>query len=335
VARAKPPARPFLPATRYVPPPPLTSTASKVWLVLSVVAAYVLQFGLGVLTAVLVFFIRQNGELDLEPQTTAQYLANLLIIGGLTFSLSMAVVLVYRARAHWPWSDLGVRPLPRTRAARFQWWRAAMVFLAALMTGFLVLSLLSFVNGSGDYPMPDTPAIAQLIGVLPMALMAGIGEELLVVAFLVVAMERLGAKPWLIYVVAVLARLAYHVYYGPGVIGLAIWAVAAVWVFRRTRLIVPSIAVHVLWDVNAGLGTVAPGITAIGALAALLCVVVTGIVHLVTRRQPDPFGEAYVLDASASGGGGTAPGWYPWVGPRPGETFERYWDGRAWTTYVR
>ena len=343
---ARRPKRPFLPAAQWTPAPVIRKRSSRWILGGCVLLAYVVQFGIGILNAVAVFVIRQKGTLGVPRESTAAYLFDVFVLGGVTFLLSITVVLVYRRRAHWTWRDLGVARLPRDAAGRRMWWRAAMVFLAALAAGFLVLGLLSSLHGSGGYPQVDTPASTQLLAVVPTAVMAGVGEELVVVAFLVVALERLGARPWLIYTIAVVARLAYHVYYGPAVVGLLIWALASVWVFRRTRVIVPSVVVHTLWDVNAGLASIdATAVLAgLGALVALGCLVVTGIVHLATRRRPEPpqtappwGGGPYPSPVQPGWGPPPVPlalpppGWYPDpLDPR----VRRYWDGRSWTFHV-
>jgi hypothetical protein len=54
----KRPARPFLPKVPRPNVPVLTSTASRATLIAVLALAYVLQFGLGILTAITVFLIR-------------------------------------------------------------------------------------------------------------------------------------------------------------------------------------------------------------------------------------------------------------------------------------
>ena len=330
----KRPARPFLPK---VPPPPvhrLTSFGSKAKLIGTFAAAYVLQFGLGVLTAVAVFVIRQDGELEEQVYTSSGYVLTFLFFGLIPFALSMTVIAVYRYRAHWSWSELGITHVPRDWFERRLWWRSSIVYLAALMVSVIVMGLLSGLRGSGDYPEAEGADLVRALSIVPQSLMAGIGEELLLVAFLVVAMERLGANGPTIYVVAVVLRIAFHLYYGPPVMGLVIWALVAVWIFRRTRTVMPLIIVHTLWDVNALSSEFVPIVTGLIMLTTLGAIVVTGIVHLATRRAPDPFEvpAAQQWTGPPPTPALPAPGWYldP-VDPR----LWRWWDGYAWTWHTR
>jgi len=330
----KRPARPFLPKVPRPDFPVLTGTASRAKLIAVLALAYVLQFGLGILTAITVFLIRQDGELEQQAYTNPEFALTLLFFGFVPFALSMTVIAVYRKKAGWTWSELGVARLPRTWSERRLWWRSAIVYVAALWVSGIIMALLSGLKGSGDYPTEEGADAARIIGILPQSLMAGIGEELLLVAFLVVAMERLGARAPLIYTVAVILRLAFHLYYGPAAIGLVLWALVAVWIFRRTRLVMPLIFVHVLWDVNALSAEFLPVFTGLIMLATLGCIVVTGIVHLATRRAPDPFEvpAAQQWTGPPPTPALPAPGWYldP-VDPR----LWRWWDGYAWTWHTR
>jgi hypothetical protein len=265
----------------------------------------------------------------------------------------MTVIAVYRKKAGWTWTELGVARLPRTWSERRLWWRSAIVYVAALWASGIIMALLSGLNGSGGYPTEEGADAARILGILPQSLMAGIGEELLLVAFLVVAMERLGAKAPLIYTVAVILRLAFHLYYGPAAIGLVLWALVAVWIFRRTRLVMPLIIVHTLWDVNALSSEFLPIVTGLIMLTTLGCIVVTGIVHLATRRNPDhfevPLAQQLAAQQAVTPQQGSAA--QPWAGhgwtpgmpalPAPGwyrdpadPRLWRWWDGYAWTWHT-
>lgn len=330
---AKRRARPFVPEVPSPPLPVISSTGRKVGLIATIALAYVLQFGIGVLSAVVVFVIRQDGELEVTEYTTSEFVLTMVFFAFVPFALSMLVVALYRRYAGWSWRELGVVARPRGWFERRVWWRSAVAYLVALWGSFVLMQLLSFLRGSGSYPESEGAEVARILAIVPQSLMAGIGEELLLVGFLVVALERLGAKPWTIYTVAVVLRLAFHMYYGPPALALIIWAVISVWLFRRTRLIMPLVIVHVLWDVNGLSAEWTPVVSGLVLLATLIAVIVTGIVHLVTRRQPDP--EDAIPPSPPWQPVATAaavpPGWY--ADPQDPIGW-RWWDGQGWTGHA-
>ena len=69
-------------------------------------------------------------------------------------------------------------------------------------------------------------------------------------AFVVSTLRQAGRTLPEITIVAMLLRMSYHDYYGPGVIGIAVWAAVFIWLYLRTGSIVPLIIVHFFWDVT-------------------------------------------------------------------------------------
>lgn len=110
----------------------------------------------------------------------------------------------------------------------------------------LMSLLIVFGYGAYDSYEPN-PLLDFVLGPLS-ALAAGLGEEVLLVGALTVVAERAGWSTARLYLVAVGLRIAFHVYYGFAVLALIPWAVVAVWLFRRTRTVLPLVACHALWN---------------------------------------------------------------------------------------
>jgi hypothetical protein len=121
----------------------------------------------------------------------------------------------------------------------------------ALVAGSIVTSILA----TGHFPFGQHSA-ANVVLDLSAALNAGVVEELVVLGFLVTTLEQAGRPRSEIAVVALVARGGYHIYYGPGAIGILIWAATFLWLFWRFRSVVPMIIVHIGWDAMAFLGVV-------------------------------------------------------------------------------
>ena len=142
-------------------------------------------------------------------------------------------------------SDIGIAPKWAThRAYRWQGLGVGLMFVAAVTVSSLMLHLAS---PHAKYPFL-TPNAWHLLYEIPHSIAAGVTEELVVLAFFITVLEQARVRPWAIYVAGVALRLSYHVYYGPGVIMFGIWAVATIWLFRRTRRVMPLIIAHAVYD---------------------------------------------------------------------------------------
>ncbi|MGH3167814.1 MAG: CPBP family glutamic-type intramembrane protease, partial [Trebonia sp.] len=89
-------------------------------------------------------------------------------------------------------------------------------------------------------------------------------------------------------IVGVLVRCSYHIYYGVGVIGIAVWATAFVLLYLRFRSVIPLIILHFLWDATLFLGEKWIAVTGIGnllAVALLLTGVILWLVDVSSRRS--------------------------------------------------
>jgi hypothetical protein len=93
---------------------------------------------------------------------------------------------------------------------------------------------------------PHVPA-ALLVGLVA-SLLAGVVEEIVVLGYLVRRLEQRGYSATTVIVIAMVVRVSYHLYYGPGAIAIALWALATVLIYRRIRRLAPFIICHVVWD---------------------------------------------------------------------------------------
>ena len=171
----------------------------------------------------------------------------------------------------WPGYAHYMPPRPPTRRGRgWQFTRGYVVSMAGVL-GFLI-SVVVYTNVTGyQTGAPDQGTSPYLVPVgLVVALAAGFGEEMLVTGLTVNALESagfLGKRAWLIYVVAVCLRIPFHLYYGWASLGVIIFTVVNIWVYRRWRLLWPIVLAHATYDFIEYLASVAP--SAVGGLLIL------------------------------------------------------------------
>ncbi|HUD38288.1 MAG TPA: CPBP family intramembrane glutamic endopeptidase [Streptosporangiaceae bacterium] len=156
--------------------------------------------------------------------------------------------------------------------------------IAALIAGGIVTGQLE----TGHLPQPAHASLAYLLYATADSVAAGVVEETVVLAFVVTTLRQAGRPLPEIVIVAVLLRCSYHDYYGPGVVGIAIWASVFVWLFLRTGSVIPLIVVHVGWDTAIFLAQRWHAIRTGEAIFVLLVIVAAAISWLaeVSRRNP-------------------------------------------------
>ncbi len=245
--------------------------------------------------------------------------------------LAVAVVLLLSARRGVSPAALGLRVgrhgdgrVNVSQSIRIMGWS----FLAIIVGGVLNAAL-----QSGSLP-PFKDNAPSLIYAMFDSLQAGVVEEMVVLAFVVVTLRQARRPWWEVTVVALILRGAYHIYYGPGVLGILVWAALFCWIYLRFRQLWPLIVCHALWDMVAFLSRPAPVVAGVGVLAVLALWVTSIILWLVARgeRSGRPRPPTYGWPAEANAPwlpGGPPSGWgrpprvdgpaqgYPGVGPGP------------------
>lgn len=232
--------------------------------------------------------------------------------------LAVAVVLLLASRRGVSPAALGLR-VPRRPNGTFAAGQTvrivAWVFLAIIL-GDILNALLQ----SGGYPQ-STPNAPELIFSAFDAAQAGIIEELVVLAFVVVTLRQARRPWWEVTVVALVLRGAYHIYYGPGVVGILLWAALMYWIYLRFRQVVPMMATHAVYDATLFIGQRFHLVVGIGLLAVIGIFIAAGVSWLAERDSAP----------STPIAAGPAPGWYP---DPAGYNCWRWWDGRTWTHHV-
>ncbi|HEY1826701.1 MAG TPA: CPBP family glutamic-type intramembrane protease [Acidimicrobiales bacterium] len=96
---------------------------------------------------------------------------------------------------------------------------------------------------------PPTPAIFLIAGLLT-SLSAAVVEEIVVLGYLVRRLEQRGWSPAVVVLVALAVRVSYHVYYGPAVVPVVLWAFVTLLLYLRFRRLLPFIICHFVWDAH-------------------------------------------------------------------------------------
>ena len=186
------------------------------------------------------------------------------------------------------------------------------VFLLVFVASFLVGGLLETALHLKSFPVDDpVHGLAYLPVLLVSGLVAGIVEETVVLGYLVRRLEQLGFGTFPIVVIGVAVRASYHVYYGPGVIPIILWATASIIFYRKIRRLAPFIIVHSLWDMSLFLGQAVGGwVIGIEFIVLMPLSIVFCALWWPRKQRPIP-GWPPLPPPSGAGG------WLPPGGPGP------------------
>ena len=242
--------------------------------------------------------------------------------------LALAVVLLLASRRGVTARDLGLR-IPRRddgRVAVARFVRLSGWCFVAIIVGNVFVALLQ----TGSLPDEHTGA-PELIFSVFQAAQAGVIEELVVLAFVVVTLRQAGRPWWEVTTVALVLRAAYHIYYGPGVVGILVWAALFYWIYVRSRELLPLMVCHGLWDAVAFLGRASTGVVVVAELG-LLALWISGVILWLIERNnrpagvaphgAGPYGAAGPFSAAAAGAPYRGPGaGAPYGGPGEGAPY--------------
>jgi membrane protease YdiL (CAAX protease family) len=159
----------------------------------------------------------------------------------------LVAVLLSRSRGITPRSlGLGLPRRATGKLAGGPIFRAGVWAVTALVVGGVITAQLT-ANRLAHPARPD--ASFYLLFGTAASIAAGVIEEVVVLAFVVSTLRQARRPLPEIVVVAVLLRCSYHDYYGPGVVGIAVWAIVFIWLYLRLGSVMPLIVVHILWDI--------------------------------------------------------------------------------------
>ena len=295
--------------------------------VLSVFAAFFLAgiLGAGLLLAGRYQNLLQNGSWsDYGPE-----IIDVLAQTG----LAIAVVLLLSARRGVTAQTLGLS-WPRHRDGRFAAGSATRILAWAIFAQVLG-GVINALLQTGHLPT-STPNGPELIFAVTDSIQAGVVEELVVLAFLVVTLRQAGRGWWEITVVAVVLRGSYHIYYGPGVVGILVWAALFYWIYLRTRSLLLLMLCHAAWDTVGFLSQRWPAVAGVAIVGAVAIWIAAPITWLTARNAVGPGGQRYRREISSGPAPGPTAAMAPpsWQPDPAGIHRWRWWDGQRWTSHV-
>jgi hypothetical protein len=335
----------WAPAPDPVLPP--ISTRRAYTEVLLVFAAFFLA---GVVSAALLLASRYHNPF--QNGSWSDYVPAMIDALALT-GLAVAVVLLLSSRRGVTPKALGLT-LPRGADGRL----AGGVTTRILAWGIFAQVLGGVINAvlqTGHLPTSQ-PNGAELLFSVFDSVQAGVVEELVVLGFVVVTLRQAGRPWWEVTTVALVLRCSYHIYYGPGVLGILVWAALFYWIYLRFRSLILLMICHAAWDTVGFLAQRWPAISVVAVLIAIAVCIAAPITWLVERNstpggsvwyatgagvpgaRSDPGAAGAAVRPSAGAAAGPAgsqpmapPGWQP---DPSGAHYWRWWDGRRWTEYV-
>ncbi|MBV9660494.1 MAG: DUF2510 domain-containing protein [Acidimicrobiales bacterium] len=247
----------------------------------------------------------------------------------MNIGLAVVVVLLLVERRGVSPADLGLR-WPRLSDGRPAVAQPVRVVAWAVL-GLIVGGVINAALQSGHLPLGKASTPELLFGVFD-SIQAGVIEELIVLAFVVITLRQAGRPWWEVTTVALVLRGSYHIYYGPGVAGILVWAAIYYWVYLRTRQLIPLMVCHAVWDTVGFLSTRWPAVGGVAVFVALAIGLAAPILWLTERNNKPPSQlPLHNWSPVVFSGFAPPPGWHP---DPAGSNRWRWWDGERWTEHV-
>lgn len=218
---------------------------------MALVLAYLLAFGLGIFASVAALrgadlSIRSSADggpvsydwTYVTVECALTVIALMLVVG--------AAELAAGGGFRWPGGDTAHRTSPVGPVVIVA---TIAVYALALVSAQLIQQAM-LAHGAG-LPAPETRAGTPVSAAMILAVHAGIGEEMIVVAGLAMAIGLFTRRAVIALPILIGARLAYHVYYGWAVAALVLWAAVSayiIWRWRSWTILTGFIALHIAWD---------------------------------------------------------------------------------------
>lgn len=170
-------------------------------------------------------------------------------VNGAILALSQALAIVLVA-AVLIWA---FRQYAHARPAAVTWRTSIKTFpvsYIAVLLGFIAASLVSRLFQLTEHTFDAEELSDPLLAVLTIinAGMAGPAEELALLALVVVALRTTSHNWPVVLIAAAAVRIPFHLYYGWGAIGLAVWACLTVLLYKRTGAIAAIILGHATFN---------------------------------------------------------------------------------------
>lgn len=207
-----------------------------------------------------------GGPVD-GPTANLAHAGSAALVGYLTQTAAIAWLAIILARRRGlTMESFGIAGLRARRMAIGVFWASFIsLWVAAVVAGWLEVGL--------NVSMPATGQVGIVTSAVA-ATYAAVVEEVVVVGTLVSALQAARRPMAEIMVLGVVARLAYHAYYGLVALSVIVWAVLFLILYARTRQLLPLIFAHAGYDFmvmsrSAVVGVLVLGIAIIMTVAFL------------------------------------------------------------------
>ena len=216
---------------------PRSGIVTRGWAYGIVGATYAIGFGLSVWMA-FSYLLSPSTRADLEHTagfTFGDAFSACLTVLALVIALPL---LKLEAPSWWRPSAAGDRWGSEVRAFGL----STVCIAIGLGVSAILLDMPAYPRGSGT---------GAAMGDLLSSLLAGPGEEVVVLVVPLIFLRAAKWPWWAVIAAAVALRLLYHLYYGASAAGLALWAIGMIVVYLRTHAILGLVLAHSWYDASS------------------------------------------------------------------------------------
>lgn len=171
------------------------------------------------------------------------------------------------------------------RSCTSMWWFfcaaggfVALLAISQALDGSIGVLIPGIAKPWSNAGMPPSHSAQNLVFDVVNSVAAG-SEEILYTALIPLVLSAAGFRQAWVWIIAVAARLSFHLYYFPDMIWLILWAVGALVLYRLTRSLWATMATHMVYDLAVTFNAY-PATSALTTvfIVILIALVVLGVV---------------------------------------------------------